>query len=107
MNLGKKLLLAAVLVTAPFAVTAAGAQDRRDTSAQNVRPDRDQADRHDMDRDRHDMDRDRHDRDRDRDRDRDDRGSHYGWRHGHHYGWYHHHHCMIRWHHHHRVRICR
>lgn len=116
MDIGKKLLLAAVLLAAPLTVTAAKAQDPRDTTVQQQDRNRDQADqrtdRNQTDRNRADRDRsyrDRSDRDRsDRDRyDRDHRGSHYGWQRGHHYGWNRNQHCFVRWHHHHRVRVCR
>lgn len=102
MILGKTLLLAAVLATAPFVATAAKAQDPH--NAMMAQP-RDRASDRDMHRDM--RDRDMRDRDRgmhDRDMRDHDRGMHRGWHRGHHYGWRH---CMMRWHHHHRVRVCR
>lgn len=100
---GKTLLLAAVLVAAPFTTFAASAQNPRTNPSNTTMQQRDRmaidrnqtnvSDMHDQHMRVRGM-RHRYDRDM----------RHYGWRRGHHYGWRH---CTTRWHDHHRVRVCR
>ena len=103
MNSGKTLMLAAVLTAAPFAISAASAQNRHGdmSNAPMQTRDRGANDRNWADH-RNGGERDMRDRDM---RDGDHRDMrHYGWRRGHHYGWRN---CMVRWHYHRRVRVCR